>query len=106
MLILTRKIGEVICIGDTIFITIVEVKGNQIRIGIDAPKTMRVFRKEIYDQIQAENKAAASAEGSLESLSAVMKHQERKSDHHQSIPPLDHHCRNLPLLESKRRLLK
>ena len=72
MLILTRKPGEVICIGDKVFITVVEIKGNQIRIGIDAPKEMRVFRKEIYDQIQAENKAAADSQG-LESLAEMMR---------------------------------
>ena len=75
MLILTRKPGEVICIGNNIFITIVEIKGNQIRVGVDAPKELRVFRKEIYDQIQAENKAAASVEGSLEGLHEVMSRQ-------------------------------
>jgi carbon storage regulator len=75
MLILTRKPGEVICIGDEVFITIVEIKGNQIRVGVDAPKGIRVFRKEIYDQIQAENKAAASVEGSLEGLHEVMNRQ-------------------------------
>jgi carbon storage regulator len=75
MLILTRKPGEVICIGDDIYITIVEIKGNQIRVGIDAPKALRVFRKEIYDQIQAENKAAAQVEGSLEGLHEVMNRQ-------------------------------
>ncbi len=79
MLILTRKPGEVICIGDEIFITVVEIKGNQIRIGVDAPRSVRVFRKEIHDQIKAENKAAASAEGSLDSLSEVMGHSERKN---------------------------
>lgn len=74
MLILTRKPGEVIAIGNNIFITIVEIKGNQIRVGIDAPKDVPVYRKEIYDQIQAENLEAAQNQelGSLDGLAAVM----------------------------------
>lgn len=60
MLILTRKPGEVIYIGDEIKITIVEIKGSQIRVGIDAPADLRIYRKEIYDQIQEENRMAAS----------------------------------------------
>lgn len=76
MLILTRKPGEVIYIGDKIKVTVVEIKGNQIRLGIDAPSEFRIFRKEIYDQIQEENRAAADvdAHGTLEGLSeALMK---------------------------------
>lgn len=74
MLILTRKPGEIIVIGEDTFITIVEIKGNQVRVGIEAPREKRVFRKEIYDQIQAENKAAASGvtDRSLEGLRQVM----------------------------------
>lgn len=70
MLILTRKPGEQIYIGDYIVVTVVEIKGNQIRLGIDAPPEFRIFRKEIYDQIQDENRAAAlGASESLEGLS-------------------------------------
>jgi len=54
MLILTRKPGETIVIGDTIKVTILGVEGKQIRIGIDAPKDVPVHRKEIYDKIQSE----------------------------------------------------
>lgn len=59
MLILTRKPGESVYIGDDIRITIVEIKGHQIRVGIDAPKDFRIYREEIYVQIMEENRLAA-----------------------------------------------
>ncbi len=55
MLILTRKVGESIVIGDDIVIKVVETGKNSIRIGIDAPKDISVLRKEVYDSIQQEN---------------------------------------------------
>lgn len=61
MLILTRKPGESLYIGDHVKITIVEIKGHQIRVGIDAPSDLRIYREEIYLQILEENKAAAEA---------------------------------------------
>lgn len=61
MLILTRKPGESLYIGDNIKITIVELKGHQIRVGIDAPTDLRIYREEIYLQILEENKKAAEA---------------------------------------------
>lgn len=60
MLALTRKIGERIMIGDDITVTVVSVKGDSIRITIDAPKEIKVYRGEIYDAIVAENQNAAS----------------------------------------------
>ena len=51
MLILTRRIGEVLMIGDEIKITVLGVRGHQVRIGVDAPKNISVHRKEIYDQV-------------------------------------------------------
>ena len=51
MLILTRKLGESIRIGDDITLTVLSVKGNQIRLGIDAPREVEVHRQEIYDRI-------------------------------------------------------
>jgi len=54
MLILTRRIGETLVIGDDIKVTILNVKGQQVRIGVDAPKNISVHREEIYNKIQTE----------------------------------------------------
>jgi carbon storage regulator len=54
MLILTRKIGESLMIGEEVTATVMDVKGNQVRIGINAPKDVAVHREEIYDRVQAE----------------------------------------------------
>ena len=61
MLILSRKINERIMIGDDISISIIEVRGDQVRIGVDAPKTVKVFRQEVFDAIREENKAASES---------------------------------------------
>lgn len=72
MLILTRKPGESLYIGDDIKITIVEIKGHQIRVGIDAPTELRIYREEIYKQILEENrKAAEAAAASSEDLDSL-----------------------------------
>jgi carbon storage regulator len=54
MLILTRRVGETLMIGDDVSVTVLEVKGNQVRIGINAPKDVSVHREEIYQRIQSE----------------------------------------------------
>ncbi|MDG9729953.1 carbon storage regulator CsrA [Ignatzschineria sp. RMDPL8A] len=54
MLILTRKVGEKLIIDDNIEVVILEIKGNQIRVGIEAPKEISIFREEVYEKIQAE----------------------------------------------------
>ena len=54
MLILTRRIGETLMVGDDVTITVLGVKGNQVRIGVNAPKDVAVHREEIYERIQNE----------------------------------------------------
>lgn len=58
MLALARKVNQSIVIGNDIEVTILEIKGDQIKIGINAPKNVPIYRKEIYTQIQEENKSA------------------------------------------------
>lgn len=62
MLVLTRKVGEKIQIGDDISITIMEVKGKQVRVGIEAPAQVKVHREEIYQRIRQENINAANVD--------------------------------------------
>ncbi|WP_024466467.1 carbon storage regulator CsrA [Treponema pedis] len=58
MLILSRKTNQKILIGDNIELTIIEIRGDQVKIGVNAPPSIKVFREEIYQEIQNENKAA------------------------------------------------
>lgn len=60
MLVLTRKVGETIQIGNDIEVTVLSVQGDQIKLGINAPKDVEILRKEVYEAIQESNKEAAS----------------------------------------------
>jgi len=80
MLVLTRKAGEGIIIGDDVKITIIEVKGGGIRIGIDAPRHMKVHRQEVYDKIKQENQEATQWDiADLSALSDMMSPGRKKS---------------------------
>lgn len=61
MLILTRRVGETLMIGDEVTVTVLGVKGNQVRIGINAPKNVAVHREEIYQRIKGENESGGAA---------------------------------------------
>lgn len=82
MLVLTRRPGQSVYIGDDVKITLVEIKGNQVRIGIDAPSSVRIFREEIYLQILEENKSAAalSADAPVDLKQVVQAWGEKKPD--------------------------
>lgn len=71
MLALSRKKNEAIIINNNIEISILEVKGDQVKVGINAPKEVPIYRKEVYLQIQEANKEAASIEG-LEALKNLL----------------------------------
>ena len=68
MLILTRRAGETVMIGSDVTITVLGVKGNQVRIGINAPKDVAVHREEIYERIQSEKAAESAAFHSLSKM--------------------------------------
>lgn len=68
MLILSRKVNEKIMIGEDISLTIIEIRGDQVKVGVEAPKSVKVFRQEVYEAIQNENRAAATSVLDLDSL--------------------------------------
>lgn len=74
MLVLSRKKGQGIMLGDNIELTIIEIQGDQVRIGINAPKNVPIYRKEIFLEIQEENKKAANV--GVVDLRALLKKKE------------------------------
>ncbi len=73
MLVLTRKLGESIAIDDHIKIVIVQIKGKQVRLGIQAPKETKIHREEVYSAIQDQNKEAAKTSVAVNQVSKVLK---------------------------------
>lgn len=73
MLVLTRKVGEGIVVGDDVTITVVEMKGGAVRLGIEAPRSTKIHRQEVYSRIVTENRDAAHWEMvDLEAISASL----------------------------------
>jgi len=84
MLVLSRQPGETIMIGDQIAVKILEVSGETIKIGIDAPRSVSIYRKELYQAIQEENKTAAQMNlDKIKSLSAVIRSGQAATESHQ-----------------------
>lgn len=80
-MVLTRKRDESIIIGDDIKIIVVDVRGDQVKLGIDAPRHIPVHREEIYKEIQEENRRAAlSAEQDLKALEGLLRKPDREAD--------------------------
>ena len=73
MLALSRKVNESIMLGNDVEITVLEIKGDQVKLGISAPKSVPIYRKEIYLQIQESNKEAAEGTIPAEALMKLMK---------------------------------
>jgi len=78
MLVLTRKKGETIIIGDSIKVSIVDVQGDSVRIGIMAPKEVSIYRQELYEEIQAENRKATDLSVLKTELAKMLKSQEEE----------------------------
>ena len=82
MLILTRKLGENIRIGDKIRITVLDVKGGQVKLGIDAPSHIAVHREEIYEKIRDENRRASNVSPrTLKEVASVFRTKKKRRGH-------------------------
>lgn len=79
MLILTRRVGETIVIGDDVIVTVLGIKGNQVRIGINAPKDVSVHREEIYQRIQQEKNTSPKQEEAAPVAAAAPVRKKRES---------------------------
>jgi carbon storage regulator len=74
VLVLTRRPGESIMIGDDVVVTVLDVRGDVVRVGIKAPRSVRVHREEVYQELQKANREAASpSEGAVEALSEMLR---------------------------------
>ena len=74
MLVLSRRVGESVVIGDDVTITILEVRGDVVRVGIDAPRSIAVHRAELLEQVEGSNRDAASpSDDAVASLSRALK---------------------------------
>lgn len=81
MLVLTRKTGESINIGDDVKISIMEIKGRSVRIGIEAPKSMVIHREEVYQKIQEENRLASEwGDVNMKTIGDLLKNIGRKKE--------------------------
>ena len=73
MLVLTRKLGESIAIDDYIKVVVVQIKGKQVRLGIQAPKETKIHREEVYTAIQEQNKEAVKTTAAVSQVSKALK---------------------------------
>ncbi len=81
MLVLSRKINQSIVIGDNIEIMLVDIRGDQIKLGINAPKSVKIFRKEVYEEVKSENlEASKSTIEELNILSSFVKNKLEKGN--------------------------
>ncbi|MEW6047143.1 MAG: carbon storage regulator CsrA [Bacillota bacterium] len=90
MLVLTRRVDESIMIGDEIRIVVVEVRGEQVKLGIEAPRSIPVHREEVYREIQEENRRAAMAgAGDIDQFGEALKPETPPAQHGVPLPPAE-----------------